>query len=242
MRRGGAPLPGGRILGLDSLRGLCVWFMVLYHFFYDLVYFFGFAPWIAENPFAVFCQLASSCGFIFTAGVSSRLSADNIRRGGRVLAAGLLVTGVSLLWGAPVWFGILQFLGCAMVIYGLTRKFWERIPRTCAPILYLGCFFLTQWLLDRTFPVSFLFPLGFISSRFVSYDYYPIFPYLFLFLLGTWAGNDAEKRRLPGWFLSWKLPVASFLGRHSLVAYLLHQPILIALCYALAFLTGHPLR
>lgn len=125
-----------------------------------------------------------------------------------------------------------------MILYGLTHGFWNRIPEQAAPVLYLALFVLTGWLVSHRVSVDCLFPLGLISPDFSSADYYPIFPNIFVFLLGTWAGKYALERRLPQWFLSWKVPGLSFLGRHSLAAYLLHQPLLIALLYGLSYLAG----
>ena len=238
-RRGGVEAPPRRSLrihGLDALRGLCVVLMVLFHFSYDLYYYCGFPLTVINNPFMTAIQVIASRGFILLAGFSCRLSKSNWKRGARVLAAGIAVGVVTRLWGDPIRFGILHFLGCAMLLYGLTRGLWERLPRWVAPAAYIGLFLL----LERVFPmvtgVSWLYPFGLIPHGFYSSDYWPLLPWFFLFLLGTWLGQFRD--RVPEWLRSLRAPGLDWLGRHSLAVYVVHQPMLVVLSVGLALLTG----
>jgi len=238
----GRPLqPGGRIPAIDTLRGLCVLLMATFHFSYDLYFYCSFSPKVIDNFFMTFCQVFSSWGFILLAGLSSQLSKSNIKRGLVVLCGGVAVSVVSYLWGDFIRFGILQFLGCAMVLYGLTRALWERIPRRIAPFLYLVFFTVTIRMLPMTLEVPYLYPFGFITPSFRSADYFPLFPWFFWFLLGTWLGKFIKEGRLPEKFGKRKVRPLAFLGRHSFAVYFIHQPVLIIISAALALLTGHKL-
>ena len=69
--------------------------------------------------------------------------------------------------------------------------------------------------------------LGFTDPVFFSTDYFSLLPWLFLFLCGLFLG----KLCLRGGALQngiWKkrLPAFDWMGRHSLLLYLLHQPLL----------------
>ena len=80
--------------------------------------------------------------------------------------------------------------------------------------------------------VPWLYPLGFPGPGFSSADYFPLLPWLFLFLvgaaLGGWCLDHRESRLLTA-----PLPRAlTFPGRRSLLIYLLHQPVL----YGVSFL------
>ena len=71
-------------------------------------------------------------------------------------------------------------------------------------------------------------------------DYYPVFPYFGIVLIGVFAGRllyPAGVRRFALPDLSQVRPVRGlrFLGRHSLLIYLIHQPILIGLLFVLGF-------
>lgn len=233
--------PGGRIPFIDTMRGLCVVLMSTFHFGYDLYFYCSFPPGVIDNLFMTFCQVFSSWGFILLAGLSSQLSRSNIKRGFVVLCGGAVVSAISYLWGDFIRFGILQFLGCAMILYGLTRVLWERIPRRVAPFLYLALFTLAVHFLPVTLEVPYLYPFGFITSAFRSADYFPLFPWFFWFLLGTWMGNFVKEGALPERLGKIKVRPLAFLGRHSFAAYFIHQPVLVLLSAALALLTGHEL-
>lgn len=226
----------GRIHGLDAFRGTCLILMVLYHWAYDLYIYSGFAWARLDLPFWVVCQVVSSYGFIFVAGMSSRLSHGNIRRGVRVLLAGLAVSLVTWLWGEPVRFGILQLLGCAMIVYGLTRKLWRAVPARGLLALFLVLFAGARLLLPATVTAPGLYPFGLVTEDFASSDYYPLFPWLFLFLAGTCAGQWLK--RPPDWLCQSRFPVLQFLGRHALLLYLIHQPVLMGLTFLTARLAG----
>lgn len=231
-----SPAPA-RIYGIDTLRGICVVLMAVFHFSYDLYFYCGFPPGVIANPFMTFAQVASSGGFILLSGFSSRLSRSNLKRGARVLVCGALVCAVTWLWGDFIRFGILQFLGCAMVLYGLTHRFWENLPRWPSLFFYIILFMLTRRLIPVVLDIPYLYPFGIVSPDFRSSDYFPLFPWFFLFLLGSWLAQFRDL--LPQSFRELRVPVLSWLGRHSLAVYLIHQPVLVVISMALAFLTGH---
>lgn len=69
-------------------------------------------------------------------------------------------------------------------------------------------------------------------------DYYPLVPWFGFALLGIWAGwrlYPGRTRRFTLPDLAHVAPIRalSFLGRHSLVIYLVHQPVLLALLIGL---------
>ena len=69
--------------------------------------------------------------------------------------------------------------------------------------------------------------LGFPPRSFRSSDYFPLLPWLFLFVAGYFLYRILHSK---GWdqklFSRGQFPVLNFLGRHSLIVYLLHQPLL----------------
>ena len=77
--------------------------------------------------------------------------------------------------------------------------------------------------------VPWLYPLGLTRPDFASADYFPLLPWLFLFLMGTVLGGWCLRHR-DCRLLTVPLPGAlTFPGRHSLLRYLLHQPVLFGL-------------
>ncbi|MDR2600221.1 MAG: DUF1624 domain-containing protein [Oscillospiraceae bacterium] len=54
-------------------------------------------------------------------------------------------------------------------------------------------------------------------------------PWIFVFLLGTWIGIYIKENKFPKWFYNFKIPFFPLIGRHALLVYILHQPILYGL-------------
>ena len=217
---------------LDAWRSLAVVLMLVYHFLFDL-YIFG-----VMTPEQLFCtplnlmQKFICCSFILLAGMSARFSRSNLRRGVAVLLAGAVVEIGAAVGGQTIRFGILMFMGASMLLYHFAGRWLQKLP---GPPLAAGCgvlFLLTRWWTSRTVvSVRWLYPLGFLWPGFYSADYFPLLPWFFLFLFGTvWGGLCLERRQ--GRLLSARLPAAvTWLGRHSLLVYVLHQPILYGVSY-----------
>ena len=236
-----------RIEIIDGLRGLAVSLMVVHHLLYNLAAFLGAPWWLYSNPVFSFLQAIFVGLFLFLSGVSSRFSRSNIRRGAIVIAFALLITVVTYFMEMTIWFGILHLLGVCMLFFGLTQKLWDKAPRIAMPIVLvpliaasaLARAFLpltsdalwgrnVLWLLGWRQPGKFdparlPWEPGFVIG---SLDYQPLLPWVFVFLLGTWAGIYIRERKLPAWFYDAKVPFFPIIGRKALIIYILHQPIM----------------
>jgi uncharacterized membrane protein len=222
----------GRIELLDLWRTAAILCMIVYHFLYDLAA-FGRMSWQSFfspglNAFQLFI-----CGsFILLAGMSSRFSRNNVRRGVVTLLCGFLVMAGAYFAGEPILFGILQFLGVAMLLYGALGKAFERIPFYIAPVACVALFFLTKvWTDSMIVQTHWLWPFGFLYPGFSSADYFPLMPWLFLFLGGAGLGGRLTGGGGPGWLGAKVPPALTWPGRHSLLLYMVHQPILYGFCY-----------
>ena len=223
-----------RIPALDAWRGLACLCMLVYHFAFDL-FAFGWLRWEAFDslPIHLFERFIA-WSFILCAGISCRLSHGNIRRGLICVLAGVLVVAASYAVGAPIRFGILQLLSVCMLLYGFFGKWLPRSGRAI-PYIYLVLYAVTRlWTSSVTVRPRWLFWLGLRYEGFVSYDYFPLLPYIFLFLLGTWLGERLPRRcDAPRLYASMP-PLLTWTGRHTLLIYLLHQPVLYGLCWLIA--------
>lgn len=219
-----------RIELIDAMRGLAVCLMVVHHFLYDLCAFCG-APWrLFTNPvFDVLHYLFAGL-FLLLSGVSSNFSRSNVKRGWKALAVSLGITLVTYLMGMTIVFGVLHLLGTCMLLYGLTQTFWQKLPAWVIPTLSVAGILLTARFTNgypTTTPHLWMF--GLVTPEFYSSDYFPLLPWAFVFLLGTWAGKYVRAGRLPAWFYETKAPRLAAIGRQSLLIYVVHQPVLYGL-------------
>ena len=119
---------GKRIGFLDTLRAAALLAMIVWHFLYDLAS-AGLVPeTLLQSPVMELARYAVAGSFIAISGVCARLSKRPLRRGLIVLAAALLVSAVTYLIGAPVYWGILHLLGVCMLLYAAERRRSEALP------------------------------------------------------------------------------------------------------------------
>lgn len=231
-----------RIWELDAFRGLCVLGMIVIHFVFDIVYLYGLVSW-ELSPTFLFVQQWGGILFLLISGICITLGSRSVRRGLIVLAAGLLVSAVTIVMhrffyfheSIIIRFGVLHCLGICMLLWPVFRKLpWWALVVIGIPMVIFGL-----WADGIQISIPWLYPLGLTAEGFMSADYFPLFPNLGFFLLGAAIGRTAYKNKtslLPD--LSGILPIRflTFCGRQSLLIYLLHQPILSGIFYLLSIL------
>jgi uncharacterized membrane protein len=248
--------PNSRLWELDFIRGLAVVMMVFYHLLYDLNYFGGYplnvssGPWLyfAEATAAIFivlvgASLTLSRSRARTDGVSEKLYLRFFKRGLRIFSLGMAITLTTylLIGKGFILFGVLHLIGVSIALaYPFLRL------RTFN--LFAGSIFVLigVYLMGQTFNFPWLFWLGFVPDNFYTLDYFPIFPWFGLVLIGIYLGNrfyDDGKRgfKLPDSSGSFVVKLFGTLGKNSLVVYLVHQPILVATLFLFGIIPSiHP--
>ena len=126
--------PAGRYALLDELRGLDLVSMMLYHACWDMMFLFGiWMDWYAGMPGRLWQQTICWV-FILLSGFCVPLGHRTLKRGAQVFAAGALVTVVTLVFMPEdrVVFGVLTFLGSAMLLTGVLEPLLKKIPPAAA--------------------------------------------------------------------------------------------------------------
>ncbi len=235
-------MPKLRYSLLDLIRGLALVSMMAYHASWDLVYLFGVDwPWYHSEG-AFLWQQATCWTFILLSGFCAPMGRSRYKRGLTVFACGWIITLVMKLFmpATPNLFGILVFLGSAMMIVHALRGVLAKLPPLPGAWLSFLTFIGLRWInrgtigwgrLTLTLPEGlyrndFTAFLGFPHSGFRSTDYFALLPWFFLFLTGYFIYRLAEKK---GWLAhlpDLQLPVLNLLGRYSLYVYMAHQPVI----------------
>lgn len=233
-----------RLWEVDTIRGIAVILMIIYHFVFDLTFFGALATDIYATPWQIFARSIGTT-FIAVMGLSLTLRYHRLsqkldrqqafrkylRRGARLFAWGMVITVVTYFFVGRrfVVFGILHLLGLSVILaFPFVRSRWASLGGGLLALAfgtYLGSQKVSYpWLLWLGVPQ---FGRGMV-------DYYPILPWFGFALLGIFAGltlypRGARRFALPDLSQSTPIRALTYLGQHSLPIYLIHQPILLGL-------------
>ena len=236
---------------IDELRGFLVLCMVFYHAFYLMAFSFGFPIGLTLFNFFTPLEPFFAASFIFLSGVCSFLTRSNFTRGIKLLAVALTVTIVTVyifplfhFTGFEIYFGVLHLLSVGMLIVALIKPLILKIPTVLGLIISLFIFFLTYntqsgfwgfgsfaYQLPEKLYENNLFFLGFFNNTFWSADYFPLLPWLFMFLAGAFIGTLHTRGKFPKFLEKSYLPPLKFIGKNALIIYIAHQPIVWGILY-----------
>ena len=241
-----------RIHFIDTVRGIIIIGVVAYHTLFDLyaMYDVGVDGFLF-HPFINFIQAFGAGLLIFISGISCHLSRSNLKRGLMCLGVAL---GFSLftffLMGRQnfIFFGVLHLLCICMLLYAVLRKFIDKIPVWVSPILfviflfifglpqgYLG-FFGHKMIEIPKFDgniVTYCLGLPWYTGKIYSADYFPLLPWIVLFLSGAILGKLFKAGKIPKFFYKDICPPITFVGTKTLYIYVLHQPVVYGILYLL---------
>ena len=229
--------------------------MVLYHFMWDLWYFRLLPPdFNLYDGFWKYVQRFTASSFLLLVGISLTLSyryavqrkgstaglfPKFLKRGLKVFGLGMIVTLVTwVVRVGTVQFGILHLIGFSIIAaYPFLRYRWLNLGLWM--LFFVGGYFV--YVQPIYVDVPWLVWLGLRPQNYYAVDYFPVFPWFGVVLLGVFLGNtfyDVNGRRffLPDWGDFPPFRVLQSMGRHSLLIYMVHQPILYGLAFLLTLL------
>lgn len=230
---------------LDFFRGFTILHMIIYHTIFSLEVFSNHN--LSNSFFSTknlyFYQQYICISFIFIAGLSSNLS-RNFKK--RVLILFLVSLGITLCTflfdkNNAIFFGVIHFFFAASLIHMLFKNLIEKLDKKFGTIIslilfiifkniYNGNIFFNLINLPKSLYKHNLFFLGLPSDNFYSADYFPIIPWIFLYFFGYFLFSFLN--------LNKKTPsknIFNILGRHSLLIYVIHQPIIILILKLINF-------
>lgn len=221
-----------RNYNIDKFRGFTLISMVLFHLIYN-INFYQQISWYDGTLLNRIWQFSIAGSFFIISGITSNfLSPEkNIKRGIFTSLIGFAITIATYLL-APEQFilwGVLNGLGISMIITGIFQKY----IKDYFIILFLILFVMTYNIpTGSLYNVEFfrsiydknLFILGFPSYNFNSSDYFPMIPWIFIYLVGFTLGIYLKNKNLL--LNKGKDNILAKIGRLAMPIYLSHQIIL----------------
>lgn len=233
-----------RIHELDLFRGFLIILVMVDH----LLWFINFYIFKSNEPFLSWFWTSDLrkvlrelvlYSFMFACGISCYLSKNNKKRGLILLGLAFAITVVThLIQLLPIFsdrvviidINIIGVIAIGILLYSLVEKSSNSNILLVIAILIMFNFFII--VKSRISPTNEYNPflsilnsdINPIKEKFVG-DYMPIFPYIiFLFLGGLVAKNLLPKKKEFFKRGDWERPIC-FMGRHTLVFYVLHEVI-----------------
>ena len=240
-----------RFWEIDLLRGIAIIMMILFHFLYDLNFFGIYGTSLYTGYFLIYAYTVGTI-FLSLVGLSLALSYNRIKnnlskkqvftkyllRGLKIFSLGIVITFGTWIYlrNGFIIFGVLHCIGISILFSYPFLKL--RYTNLILGFILIFCGIILK---NYTFNFYWLLWLGFSPSTFYTVDYYPILPWFGVILLGISVGNIlypeyTRKFHLKDLSSSKITKSLSFLGRHSLIIYLIHQPIIIGCIHLILYL------
>jgi uncharacterized membrane protein len=240
-----APAPAlARFDRLDALRGAAMVWMAAFHLAFDLDHFRFIDQDFRNDPFWTVQRTCIVALFLLCAGAGQAIASAQgqplprfWKRWAQVAGCALLVS-IASWWMFPrsfISFGVLHAIAVMLIVVRLTASWgWVRWP------LGLLAIVLPHLVQHPVFDSRWTNWIGLTTRLPVTEDYVPLLPWLGVMWWGA-AIADALlchcRAALVGPVPAALTPLAA-LGRWSLSFYMLHQPVLIGVVAAAAYVLG----
>lgn len=231
-----------RLSGLDRLRGTALIAMALYHTSWDLHDQGVLSLDPASHPAFIWSARFIAATFLILSGISLILAhpvrvdwPKFWRRETQLIAAAMAVSLGSYVLFPQAWiaFGILHHLALAGL---LATQLLYRSGATLAALVIL-CLLLPQVLANDKFDGRWLEWIGLSVHVSPANDFVPLLPWFACVVLGLLVGRLVQSVKPVSAHSEGKTAKSlAFLGRHGLLFYLIHQPVLIGLITGLVAL------
>ncbi len=252
------PDPRPRFDRLDTLRGLAIVWMALFHFSFDLNEAGYLHPhqvfW--RDPFWTGQRACIVSLFLLCAGAGQAVAIANgqswprfWKRWAQVAGCAVLVSAGSAIMFPNAWisFGVLHGMAVMLLLLRALGSVCppERVARQPAMFAALALLALVAWQLPHHVTSPFFDSrwtnwTGLITRLPVTEDYVPVMPWLGMMLAGYLAMSwlMAHRTRAVAGAVPRAAGGLALLGRWSLSFYMLHQPILIGAVMAWKTIAG----
>lgn len=225
-----------RYIELDLLRTVAILGMIAYHTAYDLQMFYGWNIDVFSSTWKII-QLATASLFLLLVGVTSSFSNRHpLQRFLRIGSAALLVSVVTYVIDSETYvrFGVLHLISVAailipIIIWSCGRAIGTSLSQSIVILMVsITLIAASPWIASFHSNTYLLLPIGITYSGFMTVDYFPLIPWFGIILIGNVLGLHWTQ-----WMHKVEHSLFSWPGKHSLLLYLIHQPIIMGILWML---------
>ena len=253
---------GERYWEIDAIRGIAILGMIFFHTLAAMVMFHIIEE--TETSLKYYnCYVFGTAIFVILAGIAMILRHERMQRAGKtdreyyvtLVNRSLLLFGIAMLITLVTWiayrvfldsndaivFGFLHMLSISMLIAVPLLRFKKWNLLFGLAIMGIGTLLIPHF----TTP-EWLFPIGIHSAEFLAHtpDYFPLFPWTGVLLLGVGLGNVFYPNGIRGFTLKYNpgkiLQAMAKLGNGTvtLFIYIIHMPIIFVILWIFGAITG----
>ncbi len=257
-----------RIWELDFARGFAIIMMIFDHLMYDLKNMNSYFPNFSTVDLSVFNWLNDFARaywnselrffghfffvsvFLIVSGISFTFAKSNLKRSVRLLIVAVLISVITFLIeefsGLRIFiiFGIIHMYAFTTFLTYIFRKIWNNdifIFGLGLVVIAVGIGF-NFWQLNYVSHLEWSYIPGIIiGTKAFGADYFGIFPYWGMILIGTVIGSLFYKNKVSLYpkYNPTSKNIFIFAGRKSLIIFLTHQFVLFGLMFIIGYLFGY---
>ncbi len=241
-----------RFYEIDVWRSFAIIGMVVFHIYYGLD-FFNFVDYEMSAGLWDFFGDIIRWSFLVLVGIGMQLSyqryllkgksqveyiVNTVKRGILVLlcAAMISIGSYMVLPSVYIYFGVLHLIGTSIIFLAPLVRF----PKAVA-LMGLVIVLLQTYIHSLTTSTKFLVIFGLYDENFASLDYFPIIPWMAVPAFGIFLGSIMFKKYQRNYPFPERLfenrlgSMLVWIGKNSLLIYILHIPVLY---FSLVYLAG----
>jgi len=217
-----------RIWEIDMARGILVILMIILHILFNLEYFYGIP---VNYSYGIINVLRNICAtfFIIISGISTFFSRSSIKRGLMFFSVAIIITLATYIFNSEEYivFGILHMISICMLISPVLKK----LSKHWLFVLLVALILISIVISDIQVKNNYLFMFGLRNKNFNSLDYYPLLPWSLFFVAGILLGKTIYRDKKSIFSFQVKDNLINLIGRHSLLVYVVHQPVILAIMF-----------
>ena len=222
-----------RITELDFFRGIALILMIYFHIIWSMHEIYGYQVFYSDW-INFYIGKISAILFILISGIVFSLVKFKWKRFFLLAGIAIGISGVSYLYGNAygINFGIIHFFA----VSSLLAILFSKVNKYILIAIWIGIIAMWGRIHSISTPSDYLFFLWLVNKTFHSADYYPLIPRFGIYLIGMGISKIfyTEKRNI--FWKTFNIKPINFVGRNTLLIYIIHQPIIIWIFYLVQFI------